>query len=737
MQIQSVLAAIDPSVPTVGQQNRYRALPRGSNLALIPVDGAEFLAGQKFDIALEWHSEAFKTTDFSDLVFTINGKQVKDVIANVPTVYTSVYNSTYFKDSQARDAKKKTSFSVSRASWRYLSLPASGEYNVQVSVGGESVNAKWVVKGSSTRKAKNALLFVGDGMAPTMISAARYISRNTKFGKFANGDGFLEMEKWDVMGKISTNGIDAIITDSANSAATYSTGHKGWVNTLNVYADTTTGDNLDDPKVEAITEIIRRVRPNMCVGIVTTASVVDATPAAFFGHTRQRGQGQVLVDQSLNGFKHLVQNGTTNTWIQKGEPMPWGPAVRPDVLLGGGGEWFKGSLAVNSTDYYAAFAAAGYTVAYDKNDLAAAGSAPLLGIFHKGHMDTWYERAYNTPALAFNPDSSPKLDKTTAFNQPGLEQMTLKAIELMEKKCTDGWFLLSEAAAVDKSMHPMDYDRGLADLLELDRTLKAVRALPSAKDTAIFLTADHAQGYDVYGSVDLEYFRKATQDDSVSADAKWQAEQRNAIGVYNDAGWVDNVLDENGLPTKFASARYRLAGGKVDMPNMVENFELKQPGQQTSDGINFSATNPLTRNPAIALVNGSQIIKDASAVYVNDPHDTNNGLGLVRPGNLPISTAVTVHTLQAVDLYCYGVAAELCGKHMDNTELFFLMANALGLGDKPDAGVVVPPVVPIVPVTTTALSATAAVVSTKAILASSGTAIALTMMVALLCSSFL
>ncbi|ORY37891.1 alkaline phosphatase-like protein [Rhizoclosmatium globosum] len=478
MQIQSLLliaataarvfAAIDPSVPTVGQQHRYRALPRGSNLALVPVDGSEFLAGQKFDIALEWHSEAFKTIDFSDLVFTINGK----------------------------DAKKKTSFSVSRASWRYLSLPASGEYNIQVSAGGEKVNAKWVVKGSSTRKVKNTLLFVGDGMAPTMISAARYISRNTRFGKFANGDGFLEMEKWDGMGKISTNGIDAIITDSANSAATYSTGHKGWVNTLNVYADTTSSDNLDDAKVETITEIIRRVRPNMCIGIVTTASVVDATPAAFFGHTRQRGQGQVLVDQALNGFKHLVQNGTTNTWTEKGEPMPWGPAVKPDVLLGGGGEWFKGSLSVNSTDYYAAFAAAGYAVAYDKNDLAAATSAPLLGIFHKGHMDTWYERAYNTKSLAINPDSSPKLDKTTAYNQPGLEQMTLKAIELMEKKCTDGWFLLSEAASVDKSMHPMDYDRGLADLLELDRTLKAVKALPSAKDTAIFLTADHAQGYE-------------------------------------------------------------------------------------------------------------------------------------------------------------------------------------------------------------------------------------------------
>ncbi|KAJ3093546.1 hypothetical protein HDU97_009476, partial [Phlyctochytrium planicorne] len=39
-------AAVDPlaSVPQVGQYVRFRSAPRGSNLALSPVDGAEFLA---------------------------------------------------------------------------------------------------------------------------------------------------------------------------------------------------------------------------------------------------------------------------------------------------------------------------------------------------------------------------------------------------------------------------------------------------------------------------------------------------------------------------------------------------------------------------------------------------------------------------------------------------------------------------------------------------------------------
>ncbi|KAJ3230022.1 hypothetical protein HDU81_004814 [Chytriomyces hyalinus] len=674
-----VLAAVNPSVPTTGQQSRFRALPRGSNLAISPVDGAEFLAGQHFDISIELHSES-AIANLDNLSFTINGKDVAQVFDAKP--FVSNYNSTYFANTKSQVLKAATKFNVARVSLRNIALPASGDYQIELKAGSEKVSATWTVKGSSTRKVKNAILFIGDGMAPSMISAARYISRNTKFGKFQNGDGFLNMEHFDAMGKIATNGIDAIITDSANSAAAYASGQKGWVNTLNVYADTTTKDQLDDPKVEVLAEVIRRVRPGMCIGVVSTASIVDATPAAVFGHTRSRGQGQILVDQAINGFRHLTQaNSSQNIWAVTGEPMPWSPAVKPDVLLGGGGEWFTGSDSLNGTDYYKVYADAGYKIAHDKDELSAITEGPVLGIFTAGHMDTWFDREVEKVNLKINANSGPKLDKTSATNQPGLEAMTLKAIEIMEKKCADGYFLMSEAAAIDKAMHPMDYDRGLADLLEFDRTLTAVRALPSAKDTAIFLTADHAQGYDVYGSVDLDFFRSASNDDSIGADGQPQApiskdfhaEQRNAVGTYEVAGWVDNVLDEFGLPTKFRDARFRLAGGKVDGPTHVENFEFKTPAAKT---------NPLSRNPS-SPVDKSGV--RSTSVYGADPHDSVNGAGLARNGVIPANSGSSVHTLQAVDLYCYGPVAKSCSKFMDNTELFFLIADALGLGDKPDA----------------------------------------------------
>ncbi|KAJ3078313.1 hypothetical protein HDU99_000649, partial [Rhizoclosmatium hyalinum] len=134
MQLQSLFtlllaaaaAAQDVSAPSVGQKNRYRALPRGSNLALVPVDGAEFLAGQKFDISIELHGADEKVVpDLSNLSITINGKKVKDVIVDAPAApYLFNYTSTYDEDLQSVFSNKPSvKFSVNRASFRNIALP--------------------------------------------------------------------------------------------------------------------------------------------------------------------------------------------------------------------------------------------------------------------------------------------------------------------------------------------------------------------------------------------------------------------------------------------------------------------------------------------------------------------------------------------------------------------------------------------------------------------------------------
>ena len=202
-----------------------------------------------------------------------------------------------------------------------------------------------------------------------MITAARAVARKHTSGKFVD-DGLLTFEDFDNLGHIITNSIDGLVTDSCNSASAYATGHKTSIDALNVYADSSPSP-LDDPKVEDITELIRRRQPGKAVGIVTTATVQDATPAAFYSHSRTKKVPDHITDQIVNGVPD------------------WVKAVEPDVLLGGGANHFKGEEALNRTDYYSLLRDKhNYHVVMDKHLLNKYnGQDKLLGIFRTDHMD--------------------------------------------------------------------------------------------------------------------------------------------------------------------------------------------------------------------------------------------------------------------------------------------------------------------------------------------------------------
>jgi alkaline phosphatase len=77
--------------------------------------------------------------------------------------------------------------------------------------------------------------------------------------------------------------------------------------------------------------------------------------------------------------------------------------------------------------------------------------------------------------------------------------MTLKAIDILKARDTDhcGFFMMSEAASIDKMFHVLDYERALGELLELDntvrKTLKHLEELGIADETLVIVTADHGE----------------------------------------------------------------------------------------------------------------------------------------------------------------------------------------------------------------------------------------------------
>ena len=102
----------------------------------------------------------------------------------------------------------------------------------------------WTVYDTGPRKAKNVILFIGDGMSPAHRVAARLLSKGIAEGKSL---GKLAIDDMPHMALVATAGSDSIITDSANSASAYATGHKTAVNAMGVYADRT-ANPFDDPE---------------------------------------------------------------------------------------------------------------------------------------------------------------------------------------------------------------------------------------------------------------------------------------------------------------------------------------------------------------------------------------------------------------------------------------------------------------------------------------------------------
>ena len=534
---------------------------------------------------------------------------------------------------------------VAAKAYRKVAIRTPGNYTATLTYNnGTKTVANWLVRDiPSTRKAKNLIIFIGDGMTTNMITAARLIAHKTVNGRYQSK---MAMDKFPVLGHQMTHSLDSFITDSANSATALYTGHKSTVNALSVYRDSSP-DPFDDPKVETIAELFQEIYGGG-VGIVSTAFIADATPAALTAHTRDRGRYGPVVDSYLNGI-------TNFTWVN------W---TGPDVLFGGGAEQFiAGSGSFMGKNYYTEFANKGYKVVLNKTSLlSASNSSKTLGIFSVSNMAKWLDRNVYTKNLNV-PKTDPAGGNGSAVDQPGLKEMTLKALDILTTRSGDkGFFMMSEAASIDKQMHTLDYDRALGELLELDDTVRATIEYLAAKgilnDTQIIVTADHGHGFDVMGSVDTRYLNNQTTD----------RKKRGAIGTYQESGLSQYTVSD---PTHNDSAlvytegahfpanwdpRYTLFQGMAADPDRRENYQVHKDG------------------PRLPAVNISGF--PATDFYVNYKDAVT---GFVINGTLPVDADQGVHSLTDVPVFSQGPCQNLFGGVYGNIDVFFGMAECLGL----------------------------------------------------------
>ncbi|ODV89828.1 hypothetical protein CANCADRAFT_144623 [Tortispora caseinolytica NRRL Y-17796] len=617
---------------------------------IFPVDQANFLPGQAFDIRLEIHSptngsEAREGTPDENFTFTVAKKGAEPVpvteFFGVQEPQLEKWNFTWYEDLFAKDLKEPSFVQVASKAYRNLKLTEPGEYEAVLTYyNGTTTNATWVVRDiSAERKAKNVIMFIGDGMTTNMITAARLIAHRSVNGHYLTK---MAMDQFPILGHQMTHSMDSFITDSANSATSLYAGHKTTVNALGVYVDSSS-DPFDDPKFETVAEIFRRKNPNGGVGIVSTAFIADATPAALTAHTAARSEYGHVIDSYIHGLQNFTE---------------WGNWTGPDVLFGGGAENFLPKGSYQGQNYYDIFSNAGYSVYFNNSALSsAANDTKALGIFSIGNLAKWLDRNVYPENLQ-NQTNYPDGSGSTADDQPGLKDMTLKAIDILAERSGDeGFFLMSEAASIDKMMHLLDYDRALGELLELDDTIRATKekleALGLLNDTLIIVTADHGHGFDVAGSVDTEYLESQKTDRA----------KRDAVGVYANSGLSQYTVKNQKSPVYSDGVhfpaqwdpRYALFAGVMANPDHRENYKVSKNGP---------------RLPA------SELVEDSGDYYA-DYKDAVTGF--VINGTLPVSADQGVHSLTDVPVFAQGPCQELFGGVYNSIDIFYNVAECLGL----------------------------------------------------------
>ena len=275
-----------------------------------------------------------------------------------------------------------------------------------------------------TKKVKNIILLIGDGMGLSQVSASQFYNKKTS-----------NFERFPVIGLTKTSSTSDLITDSAAAATAFASGIKTYNGALGV--------NTDTLAVKTIVEEISKI--GISTGIISTSSIVHATPAAFYTHTKKRSMYEDIAAQLVSSDIDFFAGGGINYFNDRKD--------KRNLIL----ELEKKGFSIN-------------TESLPKN------TKPVLNK-KQGYL------------LA--PNGMPKmLDGRGEF----LTNATKLAIESLSSN-EEGFFLMIEGAQIDWGGHDNDADYLISELIDFDNTIGV--ALDFAKlngETLVIVTADHETG---------------------------------------------------------------------------------------------------------------------------------------------------------------------------------------------------------------------------------------------------
>jgi alkaline phosphatase len=611
------------------------------SIRIMPPDGSAFLVEQQFDIRAEAPPGAS-----GPLRLSLDGRDITE------------WNNRSHLGGQVVSDPSPALDSAPVFLSRDWSFPNTGPHTLRATIEGAApreVSFEIVPWQGAGPKVRNVILLIGDGMGLAHRTAARIVSRGLFEGRYRNG--MLEMDQMQATGLVTTSSLSALVTDSAPGASCYATGNKAANHQEGVFPDNTDTDAFkvadpesdrffDNPKVENISEYLRRMR-GMNLGLVTTADVTDATPAAFAVHTSNRNASTRIADDY---FERRNQTGLT-------------------VLMGGGRQWFdtraaKGQKGRRGTATNAKvnparnlvqeFRNVGFAFANTAESLRSVGVSNhqgILGLFAAETMPTAFDK------LGHGAERSP--------NVPMLDDMARVAVSTLSSLSPRGFFLMIEGGSIDKEAHREDADRAIWETIEFDRAVGVAKQFAERtnsdtdpdNDTLVIVTADHeTSGFSIIGA--------RNPDPRIPRGSRDSARAYRGFTDYKDDDG-DGYPDEVDPPSKLIVG---FGAGTDHYEDWISNKRHSPPtikrGRRTV--ANPRRDGPLDPDPASrhgTLITGQVENGEAASIALDLDID-------------PMIHAV--HTATDIPLTATGPGAMQFVGVQDNTSVFFKIMRAYG-----------------------------------------------------------
>ena len=348
-------------------------------------------------------------------------------------------------------------------------------------------------------KAKNVILFVGDGMGISTLTAARILQgqRNNQSGE----EGYLSFEEFPYSAQVKTYNVDAQTPDSAGTMTAIISGVKTDVGVIGVDEDIERGVCSTVAGNELITATELAEIKGLSTGIISTARITHATPAATYAKSADRNWEDVsdMPEDAVTGGCEDIASQLVN-FEKNLEARFVGTDVDGlDFVMGGGRRHFlpKDETA-NSTDAVSAiegdrtdernlvtewqtqYPDATYVMDQTGFDAIADDATKVFGLFNESHMQYEADRANDVAG------------------EPSLTDMTTKAIEVLGKN-DNGFFLTVESGRIDHAHHAGNAYNALNDTIEFAKAVQAAVDNTNPEETLILVTADHSHVFTIAG----------------------------------------------------------------------------------------------------------------------------------------------------------------------------------------------------------------------------------------------